>query len=74
MKADTPSSVDQSPSAVVSGRGRGKGTRKPRKPKSKTPPVINSQQTPQQMPQQQQQQIPGNQMNQMQMQGIQVQV
>ncbi|XP_065362312.1 mediator of RNA polymerase II transcription subunit 12 [Calliphora vicina] len=47
MKADTPSSVDQSPSAVVSGRGRGKGTTRKRKPKnSKTPPVNTQQQPP----------------------------
>jgi mediator of RNA polymerase II transcription subunit 12 len=32
LKADTPSSVDQSPAAV--GKGRGKGQRRPRKPKA----------------------------------------
>lgn len=31
LKADTPSSVDQSPAAL--GKGRGKGQRRPRKPK-----------------------------------------
>lgn len=69
MKADTPSSVDQSPSAVVgTGRGRGKGTttrkRKPKNPK--TPPVINTQQQqPQLAPQPQQ---PPNAQQQQQMQ------
>lgn len=32
LKADTPSSVDQSPAAI--GKGRGKGQRRPRKPKA----------------------------------------
>ncbi|XP_055373234.1 mediator of RNA polymerase II transcription subunit 12 [Condylostylus longicornis] len=75
MKADTPSSVDQSPSAPATGRGRGKGTRKPRKPKApKTPPVnqqhLQIQQQSQQLPQEGQSQIQQtmqNQMNQMQM-------
>lgn len=64
MKADTPLSVDQSPSAVVSGRGRGKGTtRKPKNPK--TPPV-NTQQQPALTGQQPQQgaQQPGQQQQQ----------
>lgn len=34
MKADTPSSVDQSPAGGGVGKGRGKGQRKPRKPKA----------------------------------------
>ncbi|XP_037934116.1 mediator of RNA polymerase II transcription subunit 12-like [Teleopsis dalmanni] len=82
MKADTPSSVDQSPSAVVSGRGRGKGTTRKRKTKNpKTPPVntqVQPQMTAQQQQQQQQQtssatqqqttqQLNPNQMGQMQM-------
>lgn len=59
MKADTPSSVDQSPSAVVGGTGRGRGkgtTTRKRKPKNpKTPPVVNTQQQqPQLAPQPQQ--------------------
>ncbi|KAH8373428.1 hypothetical protein KR009_006618 [Drosophila setifemur] len=69
MKADTPSSVDQSPNAVVgsTGRGRGKGTTKRnRKPKNpKTPPVNAQQQQPQLAPQPQQ---PPNVQQQQQMQ------
>lgn len=61
-KADTPSSLDQSPA----GRGKGKGIRRPRKPKqgpNATPPV------PSQL--QQQLQSPNlNQMAQMQQQGM----
>lgn len=34
LKADTPSSVDQSPRSAALGKGRGKGQRRPRKPKS----------------------------------------
>lgn len=74
MKADTPSSMDQSPSAVVSGRGRGKGTRKPRKPKNAKTPPVNPQQPPQmtqqvlqQQLQNQQQMHPNHQMGQMHM-------
>lgn len=74
MKADTPSSIDQSPSAVVSGRGRGKGTRKPRKPKNAKTPPVNPQQPPQMNPQQvlqqqlqQQQMHPNHQMGPMHM-------
>ncbi|XP_053952876.1 mediator of RNA polymerase II transcription subunit 12 [Anastrepha ludens] len=57
MKPDTPSSVDQSPSAVTSGKTRGKGTTRKRKPKnSKTSPSNVS--TPSQMaPQPQQSQV-----------------
>ncbi|XP_017476437.1 PREDICTED: mediator of RNA polymerase II transcription subunit 12 [Rhagoletis zephyria] len=76
MKPDTPSSVDQSPSAVTSGRTRGKGTTRKRKPKnSKTSPTNVS--TPSQITLQPQisqvqsqnvQQIhPQSQINQMQM-------
>lgn len=72
MKADTPSSVDQSPSAVVTGRGRGKAPTRKRKPKNpKTPPAnTQAQPTLQQLQQTQQttpQQINSNPMNQMQM-------
>ncbi|KAL9908703.1 mediator complex subunit kohtalo isoform 2-T2 [Glossina fuscipes fuscipes] len=64
MKADTPSSVDQSPSAVVTGRGRGKGQTRKRKPKNpKTPPV-----TPQAQMVQQQGQLPQQQPNSQQQQ------
>ncbi|KAK9891849.1 hypothetical protein WA026_016648 [Henosepilachna vigintioctopunctata] len=52
LKADTPSSVDQSP--ITLGKGRGKGQRKPRKPKSVpgpmqvNPMVVMAQNIPQQ--------------------------
>ncbi|XP_036340726.1 mediator of RNA polymerase II transcription subunit 12-like [Rhagoletis pomonella] len=76
MKPDTPSSVDQSPSAVTSGRTRGKGTTRKRKPKnSKTSPTNVS--TPSQITlqpqisqvqsQNVQQMHPQSQINQMQM-------
>ncbi|XP_039485003.1 mediator of RNA polymerase II transcription subunit 12 isoform X1 [Drosophila santomea] len=74
MKADTPSSVDQSPSAVVGGTGRGRGkgtTTRKRKPKNpKTPPVVNTQQQqPQLAPQPQQpQNVQQQQMQQQQQQ------
>lgn len=82
MKADTPSSVDQSPSAVVTGRGRGKGTTRKRKPKNPKTPPVNAQQTPQQIPGPQlgqggpqqagQQQVPNTQQQQQQQQQQQV--
>lgn len=86
MKADTPSSIDQSPSAPVSagGRGRGKGTKRPKKAKVTTPaPVVptmqqqqqQSSQLPQQqalMQQQQQQQVQLQQQPQQQMQNQQM--
>lgn len=72
-KADTPSSVDQSPGTILSGRGRGKGVKRPKKQKGAAPVTMNQQmtmQTQQQLTmqtQQQQQQQMQNQ-NQMHMQ------
>ncbi|XP_067647915.1 mediator of RNA polymerase II transcription subunit 12 isoform X2 [Eurosta solidaginis] len=74
MKADTPLSVDQSPSAAASSKARGKGTTRKRKPKtSKTSPTPALSQLAQQTPQTQvqsqtTQQINNqNQINQIQM-------
>ncbi|XP_055677088.1 mediator of RNA polymerase II transcription subunit 12 isoform X2 [Lutzomyia longipalpis] len=78
MKADTPSSVDQSPSAMIGTNGRVKPKgRRPRKPKPGPANIpINQPQQPQPPPQQQQQQqqqqpmqtqMPNNPMNPMQM-------
>lgn len=76
-KADTPSSVDQSPGTILSGRGRGKGVKRPKKQKGAAP-AMNQQMQNNQMPMQnnqmpmqsQQQQMQNNQMqsNQMHMQ------
>ncbi|XP_012157623.1 mediator of RNA polymerase II transcription subunit 12 isoform X2 [Ceratitis capitata] len=57
MKPDTPSSVDQSPSAVTSGRGRGKGTTRKRKPKNAKTSPTNITTQPQMAPQPQQSQV-----------------
>lgn len=67
-KADTPSSVDQSPGTILSGRGRGKGVKRPKKQKGVIPVTMNQQMTmqSQQQQQQHQQQMQGN--NQMHMQ------
>lgn len=68
-KADTPSSVDQSPGTILSGRGRGKGVKRPKKQKGAAPVPINQQTMPmqaqqqQQLQQQQQQQMQNNPMH-----------
>ncbi|XP_054085206.1 mediator of RNA polymerase II transcription subunit 12 isoform X1 [Zeugodacus cucurbitae] len=76
MKPDTPSSIDQSPSAVTTGRTRGKGTTRKRKPKvSKTSPtnipthtqVAQQSQQPQVQSQTPQQMNAQGQINHMQM-------
>lgn len=76
MKPDTPSSIDQSPSAVTTGKTRGKGTTRKRKPKiSKTSPtniptqtqVTQQSQQPQVQSQTPQQLNPQGQINHMQM-------